>query len=205
MDYIDPKIQARRTQMVDLLERVCDFLELSPSQYALANQRYEGLGTFLAASEELVLRTVSIFLQGSTALRTTVKPVGVNEHDVDLVAHVPDLDVNVSPAALKKALGDRLRGSGHYAPLLEEMPRCWRLNSANEFHMDITPAIPNPACRFGGDLVPDKTLRARQEIVESACSFSQEDSLACWIGLFWPDDRSRSNARAVCRSGAAFG
>src|ERR1700738_498161 len=48
-------------------------------------------------------------------------------------------------------------------------------------------------------------LRARQEIVESACSFSQEDSLVCWIGLFWPDDRSRSNARAVCRSGAAFG
>jgi hypothetical protein len=159
MDYIDPKIQARRTQMVDLLEKVCDFLELSPSQYALAKQRYVGLGAFLAASEEPVLRTVSIFLQGSTALRTTVKPIGVNEHDVDLVAHVPDLDVNVSPAALKKSLGDRLRGSGHYAPLLEEMPRCWRLNYANEFHMDITPAIPNPACRFGGDLVPDKTLR----------------------------------------------
>ena len=89
MDYIDPKIQARRTQMVDLLEKVCDFLELSPSQYALAKQRYMGLGAFLAASEEPVLRNVSIFLQGSTALRTTVKPIGVNEHDVDLVAHVP--------------------------------------------------------------------------------------------------------------------
>jgi hypothetical protein len=159
MDYIDPKIQARRTQMVDLLERVCDFLELSPSQYALAKQRYEGLGAFLAASEEPVLRTVTIFLQGSTALRTTVKPIGVNEYDVDAVAHVLDLNVHVSPAALKKALGDRLRGSRQYAPLLAEMPRCWRLNYANEFHMDITPAIPNPACRFGGDLVPDKTLR----------------------------------------------
>ena len=53
----------------------------------------------------------------------------------------------VSPAALKKAIGDCLRDNGHYAPLLEEMPRCWRLNYANEFHMDITPSIPNPTCR----------------------------------------------------------
>ena len=103
--------------------------------------------------------TIAIYLQGSTALRTTVKPIGVNEHDVDLVAHVPDLDVQISPAALKKAIGDCLRGNGNYAPLLEEMPRCWRLNYANEFHMDITPSIPNPACRFGGELVPDKTLK----------------------------------------------
>ena len=88
-----------------------------------------------------------------------MKPIGVNEHDVDLVAHVPDLDVQVSPAALKKAIGDCLRGNGNYAPLLDEMPRCWRLNYANEFHMDITPSIPNPDCRFGGELVPDKTLK----------------------------------------------
>ena len=88
-----------------------------------------------------------------------MKPIGVNEHDVDLVAHVPDLEVEVSPAALKKVIGDCLRGNGNYAPLLEEMPRCWRLNYANEFHMDITPSIPNPTCRFGGELVPDKSLK----------------------------------------------
>src|SRR5260370_42444320 len=39
------------------------------------------------------------------------------------------------------------------------MPRCWRLSYANEFHMDITPSIPNPNCRLGGELVPDKTLK----------------------------------------------
>jgi hypothetical protein len=39
------------------------------------------------------------------------------------------------------------------------MPRCWRLNYASEFHMDITPSIPNPNCRLGGELVPDKTLK----------------------------------------------
>ena len=65
----------------------------------------------------------------------------------------------ISPASLKKSIGDRLRSSGTYAELLEEMPRCWRLNYANEFHLDITPSIPNPSCRMGGELVPDKTLR----------------------------------------------
>jgi hypothetical protein len=159
MNYVDPKLQARQTQIVEVLEMVCEFLELSPIQLTLAKQRYEGVGACLAGSEELVLRRIAIYLQGSTALRTTVKPIGVNEHDVDLVAHVPDLDVQVSPAALKKAIGDCLRGNGNYASLLEEMPRCWRLNYANEFHMDITPSIPNPDCRFGGELVPDKTLK----------------------------------------------
>jgi len=159
MNYVDPKLMARRTQVVEVLDKVCDFLELSPSQFTLAKQRYDGVGACLAGSDELVLQAITIYLQGSTALGTTVKPIGVNEHDVDLVAHVPDLDAEISPAALKKAIGDCLRASGTYAPLLVEMPRCWRLNYANEFHMDITPSIPNPTCRFGGELVPDRTLK----------------------------------------------
>lgn len=159
MNYIDPKLQARRTQVVEVLELVCQSLELSTSQFALAKERYEGVGGCLAGSADPVLKAIAIYLQGSTALRTTVKPIGVNEHDVDLVAHVPDLNVQVSPAALKKAIGDCLRANGNYADLLQEMPRCWRLDYANEFHMDITPSIPNPGCRLGGELVPDKTLK----------------------------------------------
>jgi hypothetical protein len=111
MKYIYQKLQARQTKIVELLERVCESLELSPSQFALAKQRYEGVGQCLAVSKEPVLRDIAVFLQGSAALRTTVKPIGVNEYDVDLVAHVPDLDVQVSPAALKKAIGDCLRGN----------------------------------------------------------------------------------------------
>ena len=159
MNYVDPKLQARRLQLVDVLETVCQSLELSDSQFAQAKQRYEGVGACLAGSRDPVLRAITIYLQGSTALRTTVRPIGVTEYDVDLVTHVPDLDVEISPAALKKAIGDCLRANGNYAPLLEEMPRCWRLSYANEFHMDITPSIANPSCRLGGELVPDKTLK----------------------------------------------
>jgi hypothetical protein len=154
MNYVDPKLQARRTQIVEVLEMVCESLELSTSQFAQAKHRYEGVGACLAGSDDPVLRAMTIYLQGSTALRTTVRPIGFNEHDVDLIAHVPDPNVEISPA-----IGVCLRANGNYAPLLEEMPRCWRLSYANEFHMGITPSIPNPNCRFGGELVPDKTLK----------------------------------------------
>ena len=157
--YVDPRKELRHAELLGVLEVVCETLELSDSDYEVAKKRYEGVGEWLAGSDDPLLASIAIGLQGSVAIRTTVKPIGANEHDVDLIAHVSNLDMAVSPSALKGSIGRRLRGNGNYAPLLEEMPRCWRLNYANEFHMDITPSIPNPLCRFDGELVPDKTLK----------------------------------------------
>ncbi len=156
MNYLD---LLRQSQLTALIESACQSLEISPSQNQLARQRYKAVGDWLARSDNPLLVSIAIRLQGSVAVGTTVKPIGAKEYDVDLVAHVPDLDIAISPASLKKGIGDRLRSNGTYAGLLEEMPRCWRLNYANEFHLDITPSIPNPSCGMGGELVPDKTLK----------------------------------------------
>lgn len=153
-----PRLVVRKTQLVSVLERLCEALELTAAQFELAKQRYEAVGAWLAASPDPRLRTLSIYLQGSVALGTTVKPIGRNEHDVDLVGHVAG-GGGTPPAILKMLIGDRLRQNSHYRPLLEELPRCWRLNYVNEFHQDITPSVPNPLCANGGELVPDKTLR----------------------------------------------
>ena len=150
----------RKADLVGVLERLCQSLELSDAQYRVAKDRYEGVGTWLADGDSSILRALAIYLQGSTALGTTVKPIGRNEHDVDLVAHIPGLGIWIEPATVKRAIGEQLNANGHYAPLVEEMPRCWRLNYANEFHLDITPSIPNPQCAAGGELVPDKKVRA---------------------------------------------
>lgn len=159
MNYVSRRTQLRDEQLIGLIENACVMLELSPTQEEAAKRRYEGVGEWLAASDDPHLASVSIRLQGSVAIRTTVKPIGTNEYDVDLIAHVRDLDATLSPAELKARIGARLRENGNYSPLLEEMPRCWRMNYANEFHMDITPSIPNPTCGMGGELVPDKTLK----------------------------------------------
>ncbi len=141
-----------------LIARAISELELTPTQENIARQRYEGVGNWLAAGADPILARLGIYVQGSTALGTTVRPLGRNEFDVDLVAHRASTSP-VGPAELKKAIGDRLRENGHYEPLLEEMPRCWRLNYAGEFHMDITPSIPNSNCGNGGELVPDRQVQ----------------------------------------------
>ncbi|MGY3038315.1 hypothetical protein ACVIIV_007485 [Bradyrhizobium sp. USDA 4354] len=160
MNYIAERAQLRQSQLADLIEEACQHLEPSSHQREVAQQRYEGVGDWLSRSDDPLLLEIAIRLQGSVAIGTTVKPIGIAEYDVDLVAHVPDIDIAISPAMLKGRIGDHLRANGHYAPLLEEMPRCWRLNYANEFHLDITPSIPNPGCPLGGELVPDKTLKS---------------------------------------------
>jgi len=149
----------RKAELLGVLERLCQDLELSESQFQTAKERYEAVGAWLAAAENPMLRALAVYLQGSTALGTTVKPISRNEHDVDLVAHIGSINHSTQPGIVKKAIGDRLRTNGRYAPLLEEMPRCWRLSYANEFHLDITPSIVNPACSLGGELVPDKNAR----------------------------------------------
>src|SRR5438094_1524933 len=122
----------RQSQLVGLIEEACQHLEPSDYQRDLAKQRYEGVGDWLARSDDWLLDSITIGLQGSVAIGTTVKPIGANEYDVDLVAHVPDLDLVMSPALLKQRIGDRLRSNGNYAPLLVEVPRCCRLDYCNE-------------------------------------------------------------------------
>jgi hypothetical protein len=156
---IDRKMVLRKAATAGVLEQMCQTLELTATQYETAKSRYESVGSWLAEAENPLLRALNIYPQGSTALGTTVKPIGRNEHDVDLVAHMPNLGSHLSPAVVKKVIGDRLREHGKYAPLLVEKQRCWRLDYANEFHLDITPSINNPDCSNGGELVPDRALK----------------------------------------------
>lgn len=146
----------KRAQIAGILERVCQDLELTDAQFQLAKSRYEAAGTWLAEAEEPLIRGSVIYPQGSMSLGTTVKPLE-REHDVDLVSFHARVARTASPAMLKKAIGDRLRANGHYRDILVEKARCWRLVYANEFHLDITPSIPNPTCAQGGELVPEKS------------------------------------------------
>ena len=149
----------RKLQVAEVLEHLCQSLELTEAQFLQAKERYEGVGSWLDGADEPLLRTVEIYLQGSAALRTTVRPLNRTEHDVDLIAHCPNVSSGIAPTVLKRTIGDRLRGNPRYAPILEEKARCWRLSYANEFHLDITPAIPNLQGAPDGELVPDKVLK----------------------------------------------
>lgn len=147
---------AVKQNIVGHLERICQHLELTETQYKTAEKRYEDVGKYLAESQHAAMQTALIYPQGSIGLRTSVKPLKGNEYDVDLVCYVPGVTMATPPRQLKNLIGNILGQNGNYRDILEEKGRCWRLNYANEFHLDITPSIKNPECLQGGELVPDK-------------------------------------------------
>jgi len=144
----------RKVQLTGLLEMLCQEVELTDSQIEDAKKHYEAVGSWLTSAS--LLYPSLIYPQGSISLRTTVRPIGQEEYDVDLVCLVNGLSDSTSPTDLKQHIGDLLKTNGQYKDILEEKPRCWRLNYAKKFHLDITPSIPNPRCMQGGELVPNK-------------------------------------------------
>lgn len=154
----DHRSAFRKASLARLLEHLLESLELTTTQTEEAKARSAAVGAWLASADDPGLRRLSVYFQGSTALGTTVRPIGSNEHDVDLIAHI-SLFENRNPAEIKKLIGDRLKENARYQPKLIEKTRCWRLDYANEFHLDITPSIPNPHCQNGGELVPDRLLK----------------------------------------------
>lgn len=150
-----PQVE-KKEQIAGVLEAICQRLEPTDTQYLQARARYESVGGWLAAAEDMFLRSCKIYPQGSMGLGTSVRPIGRIEYDVDLICHVPHLSPNSAPEYLKKLVGDRLKKNGRYS--VKEKGRCWRIEYANEFHLDITPSIRNPGCSEGGEFVPDKVL-----------------------------------------------
>ena len=147
-------------QMDDLLWRICDELQLSPTRYRQAVDRYEAVCQWLEAGGSSVAAfRPTIYPQGSMRIGTTVKPMGRSEHDLDFVCefqlHPQSFD---PPSQILKLIETRLREHKVYASILELKNRCVRLNYANEFHMDILPACADGLA--GGDcvVVPDRKL-----------------------------------------------
>jgi len=150
----------RKNGTVGILERLCAVIEPTDTQKDNAKDKYETVGSWLADAPQYLFSVARISPQGSFALGTATKPLNGLEYDVDLLCRFTAFAGGLGPADLKRLLGDRLREHGVYRFILQEMPRCWRLNFEGEFHMDITPSIPNAACGNGGELVPDRKLRA---------------------------------------------
>lgn len=149
---------APKLQMDDLLWRICDELQLSPSQYQQAVARYESVCQWLEAEGSAIASfRPAIYPQGSMRIGTTVKPIGHAEHDLDFVCEVnAPPHTFESPLQLLKLMETRFREHNVYSSILEVKNRCVRLNYANEFHMDILPACPDSSSGNGCLVVPDR-------------------------------------------------
>ncbi len=143
-----------------LLEKVVEDLQLTPTQYKAAVDHYEAVGRYLEHPKSpLAQLRPAIYPQGSMALQTTIKPIGRQEHDLDLVQQT--LPSGRDPMWLYETTYAWLAANPVYKPILERYKRCIRLNYAksSRFHLDVVPAEPDLAKPVPCIQVPDRNIR----------------------------------------------
>jgi len=155
-------------ELFNILDNIANSLDIVPTQYELAKQQYQTIGKWLAEGEYCLFGTGKkqcfkdgeIYPQGSIRLETTVKPIGQNEFDIDLVFYTPNVShEDISPEYLKELIGNRLKENETYKKMLEPLNRGWRIKYADEFHLDITPSLEKmDEPHNDSELVPDRKL-----------------------------------------------
>lgn len=145
----------------DLLDAICEKLQLSPTEYQLAEQRYEGIGTYLDRHKLLSPFRPRVYPQGSVVLGTTVRPKGRQEHDIDLVCELQiEPSAVPNPVAVLDLVQQSIQESEVYRRLTERKNRCICLNYVGKFHLDILPACPDRSSGGTCVVVPDCRAQA---------------------------------------------
>lgn len=132
-----------------LLDNIARGLDIAPSKYEAAVQRYTAVGDWLNGGEYgNGSGGLHVYPQGSFRLGTVVRPLREGkegDYDIDLVCTFQTPKDSVSPRSVKTAIGARLSEHTLYRRMLEpEGDRCWTLDYAEEdgvgFHLDILPS-----------------------------------------------------------------
>lgn len=146
-------MMVERSQYSRFLEKVAEEIDIPPSKYQDAVDRYQSVGRWLENGKyPECTDEPSIYPQGSFRLGTVVRPIrgGVEaDYDIDLVCELPIEEHRTTPHSVKTMVGDRLREHDTYKRLLDkEGKRCWTLEYAEQdgvgFHLDVLPSIPDP-------------------------------------------------------------
>jgi len=156
-----------KQELFNILDAIGEQLDITPTQFNNAKDRYEAVGKHLAEGEyclinkKICLKNGEIYPQGSIRLGTTVKPLGLNEFDVDLVFFTPNISTDdIDPTELNRLIGNRLRESETYKKMMEPLKRGWRIIYHDEFYLDITPSIENHTEPYNkSELVPDRKIQ----------------------------------------------
>lgn len=134
----------------DRLKFLLEEVDLPERAHELALSRYEDLGKWLSRPESsLADYDVHLFVQGSFAFGTAIRPVNPDEeYDLDFTCKVRTGVARQSHTQkqLKEIIGAELaayRIARNIQSPLEAKNRCWRLSYRDvlPFHMDVVPGI----------------------------------------------------------------
>jgi len=128
-----------------ILEEIGKQLDISPTMYKLAVDRYTSVAEYLSGKG----LNAHFYTQGSFRLGTVTRPLrnGIeSDYDIDLVCQILINKSSTSPSETKHTVGNLLKESERYNKILdEEGRRCWTLIYAEKdgigFHLDILPSV----------------------------------------------------------------
>ncbi|WP_321404772.1 nucleotidyltransferase [Maridesulfovibrio sp.] len=142
-----------------LLDEIARELDISPSKYEQAVERYSSVGEWLGEGDYgHCYDGPDVYPQGSFRMGTVVRPFidgAEADYDIDLVFELKKRVDETTPREVRQQVGDRLKYHGIYKQLLKpESRRCWTLEYAEEdgvgFHLDVLMAVPKS---IGNDAV----------------------------------------------------
>lgn len=159
-------------------------IDLPERAYELAGSRYKDLAAWIARPDsELAPYHSHVFVQGSFALGTAIRPINEGEeYDLDFTCKLRrDVSREThTQQQVKALLGRELRAyrtARQIQKPVEEKNRCWRLEYRDElpFHMDVVPGI-------RADDNRRTVLRERMELAGVDAAIAQEAARrALWI------------------------
>jgi len=92
--------------------------------------------------EEIEDKYIDFFPQGSYSTNTTIKPKEKDEYDIDAVLLL-EIDENEAPKDILYLIRDRIVKYKDFEDKAKVKDRCIRINYADDFHVDIVPALPH--------------------------------------------------------------
>lgn len=148
------------TRLDKILENICRKLQLTVTQYNLAESHYQAVGKWLEDKSSILAPYRPIlYPQGSLPMGTTNKPIGKEEYDLDFVCELLIDWWTICPIDLLSKVEYRIRQHEDYAKRMERGNRCIKLIYAHDFHLDIVPACSNSVLGEGQIRIPDRETK----------------------------------------------
>src|ERR1035437_10371986 len=152
-------LEDKTTQIDDLLDRMAEEVQLDPTRYDRMKNSYEAVQNWIEEDEKFFKPyKYDVYPHGSVRILTTVKPIGRDEIDLDIVVHMKSNWSQHAPKRIYNELKRRLEENEKYKTMLEAKNRCLRLNYSGDFHMDILPGIQENGFDNNKIKIPDREL-----------------------------------------------
>ena len=152
-------IENRAPQLDSLLDKMAREVQLDETRYKRMIVSYEAIKKWIESDEKFFKPyKYEVYPHGSVRIFTTVKPIGRDEFDLDIVIHFKDNTLRHPPMKIYTELKRRLNENETYKKILEPKSRVLRLNYSGDFHMDIMPGIQDTPFDENKIKVPDREL-----------------------------------------------